>query len=191
MHTPRTAQQGFTLVEMLVAVTVFTIVMFISIGTLLTLTQSSSIALTSQSVTSNLSFAADRISRNLRTGYYYHCATAAGIASSLPEDGETNDCENGQNAIVFTDGESGNRIGFRYNESEGSVERKIESGEWLRINSADVTMTDVAFIVSGTGEGDGVQPSVTVMLEAEPTAEMDAKPTYYIQTTVTSFSQDF
>ncbi len=67
------AQAGFTLIEMMVAVSLFAVVMTISVGALLALVDANRKAQALQSVMNNLNVALDGMVRNIRMGVMYHC----------------------------------------------------------------------------------------------------------------------
>lgn len=73
--------EGFTLVEMLVSIFVFTIIMFISSGAILSVLSANRKNQADKVVFSNFSFALETVARELRQGYNY--ATAA-AATNLP-----------------------------------------------------------------------------------------------------------
>jgi type II secretory pathway pseudopilin PulG len=64
---------GFTLVEIIVSVSIFTIVMLVTMGALLTLNDSSRKAQALRTVIDNLNFAVEDMSRKIRTGSFYRC----------------------------------------------------------------------------------------------------------------------
>ncbi len=69
----RHTQTGFTLVEMIVAVAVFSVVATVSVGALLMLIGTNEQLQSEQSVMTNLSFALDSMTREIRTGTWYYC----------------------------------------------------------------------------------------------------------------------
>jgi prepilin-type N-terminal cleavage/methylation domain-containing protein len=71
--TPHTPHAGFTLVEMIVSLALFSTVITISVGALLVLIGTNEQLQNEQSVMTNLSFALDSMSREMRTGTYYYC----------------------------------------------------------------------------------------------------------------------
>jgi len=68
-------QQGFTLIEMIVSVAIFSIVATITVGALLVLIATNQQLQTEQSIMTNLSFALDSMTREIRTGTNYYCAS--------------------------------------------------------------------------------------------------------------------
>lgn len=71
--TERKINKGFTLIEIIVAVSIFTIVMLVTMGALLTLNDSSRKAQALRTVIDNLNFAVEDMSRKIRTGDIYRC----------------------------------------------------------------------------------------------------------------------
>lgn len=120
MYTHARTQSGFTLVEMIVSLAVFSVVITISVGALLVLIASNQQLQSEQSVMTNLSFALDSMTREMRTGTNYFCASTNNLSpgvltgpgfsgpaadrpnifnpsvnvDALPEE-RTRDCENG------------------------------------------------------------------------------------------------
>ncbi len=72
----RSPQRGFTLIEMLVSVAIFSIVMVIVAAAYLNLINLDRQARATDDVVNNLSFAIDNIERSIRTGTNYHCDNA-------------------------------------------------------------------------------------------------------------------
>ena len=72
---------GFTLVEMLVSLSLFTVVLTMSVGTLLVLIDANARAQNMQLVMSNLSFALDSMTREIRTGTDWYCDESANSPS--------------------------------------------------------------------------------------------------------------
>lgn len=135
MTTKKTQyQNGFTIVEMLVSLAVFSIVVTITIGSLLMLIASNRQLQVEQSIMTNLSFVLDGMTREIRTGKSYFCtgapnynANISGIGKIFKDDpsdsntnlaridGKTQDCPNGgfgpgQNLQGLAFKESGNSI---------------------------------------------------------------------------------
>ena len=186
MYTNAT-QKGFTLIEMLVAVAIFAIVMVVAVGTLVVLVNSSGVTQRIQSLTTNLSFATDMMTRDIRTGHSYYCTGV--IGGTLPSG--TQDCASGESGIVFTNSETDERTAYRFNSDEGSLELRIESGSWLRITSPEVLVEDAQFFVQGSTRGDTVQPRVRVVLRGVPSSDTLPVSTFYLQTTLTQRIIDF
>lgn len=75
--------RGFTLIEMMVAVALFSVVMTISVGALLALVDANRKAQALQSVMNNLNVALDGMVRNVRMGTAYHCDDALEFSKNI------------------------------------------------------------------------------------------------------------
>lgn len=191
-------KQGFSLIEVLVSLSIFTIVMTIGVGVLMVLIDSNARAQNIQTIMTNLSFALDSITREMRTGTDYYCASSA----SLPTSGEANlNYASGGEAIAFNEGGkslTGNtpndsrRIAIRLN--NGALERRLGNGDgdgsvneaddWAAITSPEVTITDLRFFVSGATRADNLSPTVTLYVEGYAGIDDGSEEVFNIQTTV-------
>lgn len=191
----RISQHGFSLIELLVSLSLFTIVILMAVGTLLILIDANAKAQSTQDVMTNLTFALDSMTREIRTGRGYYCADT--LPDSISED-TTLDCEEGTGLSIVEGGssltaESGSpRIAYRF--EGGAVERRVGDGSWLPLTSDVVTITDMYFTVTGadtyTENNDTVQPRVTVFLAGTAGDREDARSNFSIQTTVTRRTLD-
>lgn len=77
-------QVGFTLIEMIVSLAIFSIIVTITIGALLVLIASNQKLQGEQSVMTNLAFALDSMTREIRTGTNFYCVEAASYSQSGP-----------------------------------------------------------------------------------------------------------
>jgi len=74
-----TSQHGFTLVEIIVSLSIFIVVAIIALGALIKIVNANAKAQTLQSAFTNLNFALDGMSRGIRLGHDVHCeSTFAG-----------------------------------------------------------------------------------------------------------------
>jgi prepilin-type N-terminal cleavage/methylation domain-containing protein len=64
----KTQGRGFTLIEVLVSVMIFSVVMTVALGALLAMSQSDKQAEELKTVVNNLDFALDSMTRTIRTG---------------------------------------------------------------------------------------------------------------------------
>ena len=75
-------RQGFTIIEVMVSVAIFSVVMVVALGALLAMSQSDSRAELLKSAVNSLNFALDEISRTARTGTAYDCAAVLPLSGS-------------------------------------------------------------------------------------------------------------
>lgn len=170
---------GFTLIEMIVSLGVFSIVVTTAIGAMFVVLSTNQQLQSEQSVMTNLGFALDGMTREIRTGFNYYCTSAAGYssgASSLPLLGpnifntsvnqdsvigeSTSDCPSGraganlQGVSFFEGGMSitgtANRILYFYDAAEKTIKRRVGSGQPQNIVSSGLSIEDMQFYVTGS-----------------------------------------
>jgi prepilin-type N-terminal cleavage/methylation domain-containing protein len=91
--------QGFSLIEMIVSLGIFAIVMTTAVGSLLVVISTNQQIQSEQSVMTNLSFALDSMTREMRMGYAYFCAdvnnkngsVGGGFGKIFSDDGDDHD----------------------------------------------------------------------------------------------------
>jgi prepilin-type N-terminal cleavage/methylation domain-containing protein len=171
-------QSGFTLVEMIVSLAVFSVVITMSVGALLMLVASNSQLQKEQSVMTNLSFAIDSMTREIRTGTLYYCDAAdtrdAAYERKIFSDNEfisgldvgmTQDCASGNNqdnqsrrlqGMSFVEsgqsvtGAPNTRIVYFYDADEGKIYRRISGQAAQSIVSSGIYITNAEFFVTGS-----------------------------------------
>jgi prepilin-type N-terminal cleavage/methylation domain-containing protein len=188
-----TTLRGFTLVELMVAVSIFAIVMMIGVGALLTMVEVNKRAQGINSVINNLNAAVEQMSRSIRVGSNYHCEESSNPppASVLAT---TEDCPtNGGELLAFeaTGGDdevNEDQVVYRLNGTQ--LERSLAAGAngtWVSITAPEVVITNFKFYVTGstpTSGNDLVQPRV--LMHIEGTATVQGGPTEFtIQSSVT------
>jgi prepilin-type N-terminal cleavage/methylation domain-containing protein len=183
---------GFTLVELLVSVALFTVVMLMAVGALLTLIDANARAQNMQQVMTNISFALDSMTREIRTGRGFYCSNS-NISDTLPI-ASVQDCNSGSQLSIVEGGESltgsanNSRITFRFNAAEQSVERRIANENWYPITAPGVNITEMYFSVAGseTGRnGDDTQANVTIFISGFAGELKSTESSFAIQTTIT------
>jgi prepilin-type N-terminal cleavage/methylation domain-containing protein len=90
--------RGFTLVEMIVSLALFSVVAVIAIGALLKVIDANNKAESIQSAVTNLNFALESMSRDLRTGTSIQCLSSAPTSDTLA--GNTSACKIGSSNII-------------------------------------------------------------------------------------------
>lgn len=208
----RISQQGFTLVEMIVALAVFSVVVTISIGALLSLVATNEQLQSERTVMTNLSFALDSVTREIRTGTAYYCVS--GNAGSAPFTGNheilserTNDCLDGNDtgralhgisfiesgdSITVNSG-SATRILYYFDGTDstnGKLMRRVGDDPSQAITSSGINILNAEFTVSNTATSSSnqIQPAVTIVIDASE-AGVNTK-SYRLQTTVVQRTLD-
>ncbi len=208
-------QAGFSLVEMIVSLGVFSIVITIAVGALLMMIASNDQLQEEQSVMTNLSFALDSMTREIRTGTEYYCETrnSDGDVNNIFNDSNdidyilnsyTNDCPAGRSpsvhnfqGIAFK--ESGDsitggdeRILYYFNKNENKIFRRVGASAAQPITSSGIHIENAEFYVTSSDSvsgGDENQASVTIFIQARDPDDPNSK-LHEIQTTITQRSLD-
>lgn len=187
-------QKGFSLVEILVSLSLFIIVLTMAVGSLLVLISANAKAQNIQAAVGNVQFALDSMTREIRTGYAYYCSTnvSTDITGSFDQ---TSDCNKGAYLSIIeggkslTGGANNSRLAYRYNSTTKAIERKIGTGSWYSLTDPSVSIDKMHFNVSGTTEhsvdGSTVQPNVTIYIVGSVAGVEDTDTTFTMQTTVT------
>lgn len=170
-------EKGFTLIEMIVSLGVFSIVITIAVGALLVIISTNKQIQAEQSVMSNLAFAMDSMTREMRTGYSYACVSVSSLNASVGslgkvfkvtdsdheqmDDTDTADCSfassqkfRGVSIVESGDsitGSSYNRIMYYYDEDAKTIMRRIGiSEEAQSIVPSELMITNAKFYVTGS-----------------------------------------
>lgn len=164
--------RGFTLIEMMVAVTIFSIVMLVGVGALLSLVEANRRAQAINSVMSNLNAAIEAMSRAIRVGTVYHCRTSA-VPPPASELGEPRDCASGDGLLLAFESSTGDlsddtdQTVFRLNGQQ--LERSLDAGgTWVALTAPEVSVESFEVFVVGSGRfssGDTIQPRVILKIE--------------------------
>lgn len=84
---------GFTLVELMVATTIFTMVMVMGVGSLVISSNTAKSSRKLRTAVDNVNFAMESMTRELRTGSRFYCGDSGSY--SMANDSLVNDCING------------------------------------------------------------------------------------------------
>ncbi len=201
--TSRFDNKGFTLVEMLVALTLFTMVATVTVGALLVLVGGNSRAVDNQTALTALSFALDSMTREIRTGSEYYCGSMAQVTGSSVTSSSTavRNCTTAGVGLSFreagsslTDGQDQGRIAYYYDGANRTIYRQIGDSTPESIVSRDIKITEAKFFVSGatkltTFNTDKSQASVTLQLTAQASSS-DLTKTFTLQTTIVQRALD-
>ena len=194
-------KKGFSLVELLVSMSIFTIVVTIAVGSLLVLVDANTKAQNTQSVMTNLNFAIDSMTREIRTGFGYICdgdTNAVIIGSASGVDCLDQNTGSAQISLIeggasLTGGLGNPRIAYRFVEiaNLGRIERRVSDCadcNWIPITSEEVDINVMFFVVSGTARtaaGNTEPPTVTVYIDGIAGDITGTNANFEIQTTIT------
>ncbi len=175
LHSHR---KGFTLIEVMVSVSIFVMVMVVSAGALLSIIDANRKSHTLKSVMDNLNFALESMARNIRVGTAYACNDSLVTPNCLT---------NGSAIFGYNDVNLG-RVVYQFANSgiykiyTGSTGSQVNE----RITSPEVVVDSMQFYVDGalSGIADG-QPRVIMVLNGHAGTAVKARTDFKLQTSIT------
>jgi prepilin-type N-terminal cleavage/methylation domain-containing protein len=183
--------KGFTLVEVMVAVSIFAIIVTVGIGALLNMNLAYAKSRSQQQVMDQLNFVLETMMREIRTGNTYHCEPDNDVYQSFPQD--CNSPVDGGRSFSFLQVEdslgNAHETVYRLGNS-GQVERSINGNSFMSLTPEELRIEDMRFRVYGAESGDASQPLVVVSLLGTSTIRQQAT-NFAIQMSVTQRQLDF
>lgn len=175
------SKKGFTLVEVMIAIGLFTVIMTIGIGAVLGVNSTQRKTQSMRAIIDNLSFLMEDMARSMRLGNYFYCKegigdlTIADVASGQQQ--LTNDGQNcysisfepywdpttsPDNQVVYHIAEDQNGI--------GTIFKKEYDMGWsddmlvVTPSEIDIDVDRSGFYVTGSTFGDNIQPRIKIVL---------------------------
>ncbi|MEK7607724.1 MAG: type II secretion system protein [Patescibacteria group bacterium] len=192
---PKQKNYGFTLIEVMVSVSIFSIVMLISTGAVFSIVEANKKSHTLKSVMTNLNFALESMARDMRVGDRFTCSAWG----SGPFD-----CQNGGATFSYKANRSidsnpaydpaDQNDAVEYTLAENRIRKKVYnsgSPEDFYITAKEIVIEDLTFYVLGTGSvpADLRQPKVVITIKGYA-GTGNTKSQFNIQTTVSQRSID-
>lgn len=188
MKTTFKKTSGFTLIEVLVSISIFSIVMLIATGAVFTIVESNKKTHSLKSVMTNLNFALESMARDMRVGFNYRCNGAG-------------DCITGGTTFIYKANRDVDGDGF-YNsaDSNDQIEYTV-SGERLTkriysngqaavpVTASEIHILSMNFYLVGTSSSDGKQPKVLITIQGYA-GSGKTRSDFNIQTTISQRSID-
>jgi prepilin-type N-terminal cleavage/methylation domain-containing protein len=180
---------GFTLIELMVSLMIFSIVVLAAIGSLYTVNNASRKARAMQTVLDNLTFSIESISRTIRTGSSVACGGGNGSLNCSFDD----QIPSTSIIIDSTFGVS-QFVEYRLSNSvngTGLIEKRVQENgvwsDWAAITSPEINIQNLSFYVDGAETSDGKQPQVSIFVQGVATISEGTAP-FAIQTYVSQRS---
>lgn len=163
-------RSGFTLIEMMVAVSIFAIVMMVGVGALLSLIEANRRAQAINSVMNNLNAALESMTRSIRVGTTYYCQASATSPSPSVLENPQNCTDGTLLAFEASGGDSSDntdQVVYRLNGIQ--LERSLDSGAtWVALTAPEVSIDSFSFHVVGAQSfseaADTIQPRVLMRI---------------------------
>ena len=195
----RTNESGFTLVELLVSLAIFSIVVIAALGAMLSIADANRRVQKTRAILDNLSLSIESMARNLRLGSNYHCEKISG--NSIPTTGldtataASCDANSGWGDFMafedqYGDAASSTDQAIYYldqnpaNSTNGAIMyKKYDGGVAIPLTSPELRVGSLRFYT--TGQGAGQQPKIIITISGTSTIGKSQEPVEInIQTTV-------
>ena len=147
--------RGFTLIELMTAVSIFIIVMTISTGSIISVFDANRKSRSLKTVLNNLNLAVESMSKEMRFGKNYHCGPGT---VTVPQN-----CPSGDTLMSFLSSD-GVQITYRLNGT--TIEKQIESEGYIAVTAPEIIINDLTFFALGAGTGNSFQPKVIVRIRS-------------------------
>lgn len=187
--------QGFTLVELMVALTLFVFVVLAAVSSLYTVNNSAKRVAAMRAVLDNLSFAVESMSRNIRTGIDIVCE---GTQNNSGDPNCRYEEWRGSNRIMLhstlLQNSTGQGQDVEYIYEDETIYKRTNDGsgwtEQVALTAPEVIITNAVFFVDGADPGDRGQPRVVILLRGEARAGVNNVSPFSIQTMVSQRSME-
>lgn len=173
--------RGFTLVELLIAVSLFIMVVTISLGAMLSIFDANKKARSTKTVVDNLNLSIENMARTVRFGSNYYCGSSSNIYA-------TNNCSAGGSSLSVTF--EGKRIIYSWDSNNKSITRSYDGGTAESITSVDTTIDKLTFYVYGSTAGDNIQPYVSAVIYGYVGTKPTSQANFSIQTLMSQRTLD-
>src|SRR3990167_2239503 len=148
-------QKGFTLIELMVAVSIFIVVMTISMGSIISVFDANRKSRSLKTVLNNLNLAVESMSKEMRFGKNYHCGPGA---VTIPQN-----CPSGDTLMSFL---SSDGVQITYRLSNQTIEKQIGGGVYIAVTAPEIVIDDLVFYTIGAGASDSLQPKVLIKIKS-------------------------
>lgn len=185
---------GFTLLEMIVAMSIFLLALTIIIGALVSINDAARKARSMRIVTENLSAAIDSMSRTIRVGSKFHCS-CDGVATTTPQDCEmtfSGNVDGGGDMCLALEGQLGDPASpddqISYKLQGKSIVRSTDNGDtYLPLTAPEIGINSLRFYVDGTQPGED-QPVITIVVRGSASTTRRTATSFDVQTTVGAYT---
>ena len=182
--------RGFTVIEMMVSLGIFTIVLSVSVGALLSMVSSNRKTQSLRSAMDNLNLAMEEMSRNITQGRKYHCGANDFSYPVLNIEDELS-CSSGKEkflAIENHDGDLSNdadQIVYKLDSGTGRLQKSINSGQDFKdVTAPSINIDHLKFYVFDNDAPDEV-PHIVITIGGVAGTKDNIQSSFNIQTMVT------
>ncbi len=177
-------KKGFSLVELMVAVSIFAIVMLIGTGAILAIVNGNKKNQSMQVAISNLNYAVENMTRNMKTGRGFQNSADF----NYPTDNITFTTTDDENVKYFyasnvdSNGDTKGSLMIQYLDEPGAPA--------IAVTAPEIDIDTLTFAVTGADANDGFQPAVIIYI-AGTVSNGSLTTDFALHTSVTQRSVDF
>jgi len=162
--------KGFTLIELMVATSIFVVIMLASMGSLFVLLDAAKNSKALRFSMDNVNFAMESMTRSIRMGKTYVCLREGEQIGLEELPGSGQDCREGGTLLAFfpqgvTDHIIIYKIEDRQDHSTRTLKKCTPESGCVEIVSSNVDVKRLKFFTNGAEEDSGIQPSVYIIME--------------------------
>ena len=139
----------------MVAISIFIIVMTVSMGAILNVFDANRKSRSLKTVLNNLNLAVESMSKEMRFGKNYHCGSGT---LTVPQN-----CSGGDTLMSFL---SSDDIQITYQFNSQSIEKRVGSGDFIAVTAPEIVIDDLTFYTLGAGTGDTLHPKVLIKIKS-------------------------
>jgi prepilin-type N-terminal cleavage/methylation domain-containing protein len=178
-------KRGFTLIELMVSVSIFLIIMTISMGALLGVFAANRKFEALKTVMDNLNLSVESMSREMRFGKNYHCIPPSDeLSLTVPEN-----CPGGASGVSFLAEDGVTQIVYKQNGTE--IDKSTDGGAtFIPVTAPEITITSLTFYVLGAVPSDTLQPKTLIKISGFAGTTVAARTTFTLQTLVSQRTLD-
>ncbi len=185
-------KKGFTLIEIMTAVSIFAVITTISMGSILTVFDVNRKSESIKSVMDNLNLAIESMAREMRFGTNYICGPLLPISGTITS---PQNCQSGGTSMAFLATDAVTKIVYRQTASGAGIEKSRDGGEtFVPVTAPEITIQDLKFYVLGTlpsvSETSPQQPKVLIRIRGVAGSKAGTMTDFTIQTLVSQRQLD-
>jgi prepilin-type N-terminal cleavage/methylation domain-containing protein len=174
----RELQKGFTLIELMTSLSIFMIIMVISMGSILGVFDANRKSQSESIVMNNLNLAIESMARDMRFGRNYHCGIGAYTAPQS--------CPSGDSLISFKNVDNDQMV-YRLAPAGGSLERSSDGGaSFTAVTAPEIVIENLTFYALGAegSPANSIQPKVLISAKGYSQTKARSRTEFSLQTLV-------
>ncbi|MDO8569486.1 MAG: type II secretion system protein [bacterium] len=172
-------KRGFTLIELMVAISIFIVIMTIAMGSIIGVFDANRKSRSLKTVLNNLNLAVESMSKEMRFGKNYHCGSGD---VTVPQN-----CQNLGDDHTLMSFLSSNNIQITYRLeplARTSIEKQVGSGDWIAVTAPEIIIDDLTFYTLGAGTSNTLQPKVIIKIKSHAGTTGKGRSDFTLQTLV-------